>query len=247
MGVSEGCNIVFDSTEYHPDEIVPSQEVYDSSFLSQFINPDWENSLVCPFFQEFSFSQEENDDEMSSSQPLPPIDMDDYDDNTDYDDYTSTFELLSQRQELDSSQDFNSSPMSNTQDNNTPISPPELPEDELASQMDGMSLEPISDMPEYFDDDVPDFGAPTPDYNIPSPDDTISQLLEGTPNIPSIDVIKNLVSDNNDYDYFNNSLMKNWAGPEHWKFKVTKNKRKNTFNMYFIYFIDVIFFSIKTS
>lgn len=217
LGISNGCNVVFDSTEYHPEEIVTTSiETYDSSSLSQFVDPTWATTTVCPFFNEFSFTYDESENQLSS-QTLPDIEVEEEDD-TDFEEYTSSFEMLSQRgQEFESRSEFFSPPSpSPSPYEGTSFMPEDSPEDILASQIDHMSLDTMSSQYSEYPDD----------FDHEPSDNAISQLLDGTPNIPSVDFVKNLVNDSNDYDYFNNSLLSNWAGPEHWKFKVTKNKRK---------------------
>merc|ERR1712137_1271602 len=83
------------------------------------------------------------------------------------------------------------------------------PED-FTSQMEQMSLDPSME---------------------PLDDDLITPLFQDSQAIPSVDLIKNLVDSESDFNYFKNTLMNNWAGPEHWKFKPTKNQAlKNTTN-----------------
>jgi hypothetical protein len=68
LGVSEGCNIVFDSSEYDPEKIDTTIETYSLSMFSQYLSSDINNELetkqICPPFNTFSFDWDPNSKEV---------------------------------------------------------------------------------------------------------------------------------------------------------------------------------------
>lgn len=245
LGVSVGCNVVFDSTEYHPEQIIISGESYESSDIFSCISSQWDDCNICPFFQDFTFSSDSN---AVSSQELPDLNDYENDDQESFEDYTASFEILSQRDDF-----FQDSPSPTPQESqysqeSMDSSPPcsfdnddnESP-DTLVSQISDLSLEPPLTSDTYDDSGDMD-SQPFSGEVYCEEDDAITKMLEGPSSIPSIDFIKNLVSDTTEYHYFNNALMSNWAGPEHWKFKQTKNKRKfNELHLYINYLLIIIY------
>ena len=199
--------MVFDSTEYHPEKIVNSEETYDTTELFGFVNPEWGTTEICPYFQDFTFVMSESDNS-PLSQTLP--DLEPEDEQESFEDYSNSFDILSQRDDfgIPEQPEIESSRALSVADPDSP----EL----LSSQLSEMAFD---DVPQY---DEYESQAPN---DTQQPEDAITQMLEGRSNVPSIDFIKNLVTDTTEYNYFNNALMSNWAGPEHWKFKATKNKR----------------------
>lgn len=150
------------------------------------------------------------------------------DDDHDHEDYTNSFEILSQRDDFyQESPEPQISQFSSQESECSLPSSLEESQDHLVSQISDLSLENNENLSLTPDDDFQDENGGVEFYN--EEDDAITKLLDGPSSIPSIDFIKNLVSDTTEYNYFNNALMANWAGPEHWKFKQIKNKRKKHF------------------
>ena len=57
-------------------------------------------------------------------------------------------------------------------------------------------------------------------------EDFITKICTAGGGAPTVDYLKMVLDDSDEYKYFNNKLLQNWAGPEHWKFKPLPNRRK---------------------
>ena len=98
LGVSEGCNVVFDSAHYQLSEIdTDAVEHYDEKQFESLFDPNWQSFEICPTFVDFSFSnwelndpitqiplhEKNNNNNNNNNQDL--IDDDNYDMENDFD------------------------------------------------------------------------------------------------------------------------------------------------------------------
>ena len=78
LGVSEGGNVVFDSSEYRKDKIkFDNVENYDLDMISELVDSNWESYNICDAFSNFSFvwDNESNSRHYDEQQSLHDIEI----------------------------------------------------------------------------------------------------------------------------------------------------------------------------
>jgi len=234
LGISVGCNIVFDSSEYRPEAIESTSEAYQPGSLHQFIQ-GWANTEICSDFHDFSFvwDQEVSRKSTARSFELPDFDVaegsifntsfDDDDDDDDNEVYAQ-LELMTQ-QYLPPSQDLpDPTPEPQNFPDDNPMDDSQMSTPGFISEGDSLDSSAIVDL--EMSQESSRFQEQMSQLSGSEQCDTLTNILVG-PGNPSVDqVVKLLVDGTSEYNYFSSRLMENWAGPEYWKFKPTSNKPK---------------------
>lgn len=196
LGVSDGGNIVFDSTEYDAEAISEEGQELDLSALQQLIKPDWATAAVCPYFSNFSFHHVAGEETELGEQPSG----------------TSGLNVVPA--------DF---PTLDEVSNDAPY-PDEIPMPEAGADFDGGLdddsnggfdgadfSQPVGfDGPEGMDEDLGDRQAVA---------GVIGEIFGTGGVVKEFDYSKVLGEDSGAFSYFSKRLMDNWAGPDHWKFR----------------------------
>ena len=100
MGVREGGNVVFDTSEYHVDKMdFKKTEKYSLDIISNLVDSEWESYPICEAFSKFSFKWDKNDRNNQISEPnspdeYQPLEMDDDPDAYDYETFNNFAENL---------------------------------------------------------------------------------------------------------------------------------------------------------
>lgn len=113
LGVREGGNVVFDTSEYQIEKInFKKQENYSLAMITELINPDWESYSICDAFSKFSFqwNHHENNSKKSKNSAMIQEDISmepiDHEPDDTYDDYETFNNFAENLQAKDDQLDF---------------------------------------------------------------------------------------------------------------------------------------------
>ena len=266
LGVSEGCNIIFDSTEYDPEKIdTKTVEIYSFDNLTEYLpsNQFWDATEICPVFNDFTFEWDP-----SSSRILN-------------NNHCSLLEFSVNKSKMNSDQKtieqkmFENSPAENNQDLDLFVNNQFDDDDDDANDYEGIYDHFGGDQPidngnilnqslnssvqfttHNSDDDKiiqskmasNNTNNNNNNNNIGMSKDGDSQelrknfidvFLEGPSQFSKGTDFSRVLSDQVDeFSYFNTQNIDNWAGPDHWRFKPSSK------SIFLIFFSSILFIII---